>query len=54
MYYHLVQRYFQKMKIIYVLKADEFMKTNLRKRYLDRMIDLKDTPDIKIITGILQ
>ena len=28
------------------------MKTILRKRYLDRMIDLKDTPDIKIITGI--
>lgn len=28
------------------------MKTILRKKYLDRMIDLKDTPDIKIITGI--
>ena len=28
------------------------MKTILRKRYLDRMIALKDTPDIKIITGI--
>ncbi len=28
------------------------MKTILRKRYLDRMINLKDTPDIKIITGI--
>lgn len=28
------------------------MKTIKRKRYLDRMIDLKDTPDIKIITGI--
>ncbi|MCI8281441.1 MAG: ATP-binding protein [Lachnospiraceae bacterium] len=28
------------------------MKTIVRKRYLDRMIDLKDTPDIKIITGI--
>lgn len=28
------------------------MKTILRKRYLDRMIDLKDIPDIKIITGI--
>lgn len=28
------------------------MKTILRKRYLDRLIDLKDTPDIKIITGI--
>lgn len=28
------------------------MKIILRKRYLDRMLDLKDTPDIKIITGI--
>lgn len=28
------------------------MKTILRKRYLDRMINLKDTQDIKIITGI--
>lgn len=28
------------------------MKKILRKRYLDRMIELKDTPDIKIITGI--
>lgn len=28
------------------------MKTILRKRYLDRMINLKDTLDIKIITGI--
>lgn len=28
------------------------MKTIVRKRYLDRIIDLKDTPDIKIITGI--
>ncbi len=28
------------------------MKTISRKRYLDRMINLKDTPDIKIITGI--
>lgn len=28
------------------------MKTILRKRYLDRMIELKNTPDIKIITGI--
>ena len=28
------------------------MKLILRKRYLDRMIELKDTPDIKIITGI--
>lgn len=28
------------------------MKTIVRERYLDRIIDLKDTPDIKIITGI--
>lgn len=28
------------------------MKTIVRKRYLDRIIDLKDTPDIKIVTGI--
>ncbi len=28
------------------------MKLISRKRYLDRMIELKDTPDIKIITGI--
>lgn len=28
------------------------MKAILRKRYLDRMIQLKDTSDIKIITGI--
>lgn len=31
---------------------NECMKTILRKRYLDRMINLKDTQDIKIITGI--
>lgn len=28
------------------------MKTIMRKRYMDRMKDLRDTPDIKIITGI--
>lgn len=28
------------------------MKTIVRERYLNRIIDLKDTPDIKIITGI--
>ena len=28
------------------------MKTIIRKKYLDRVIELKDTPDIKIITGI--
>lgn len=44
--------YFQKCKKFNFLKANKFMKTILRKKYLDRMIDLKDTPDIKIITGI--
>lgn len=28
------------------------MKTIVRKNYLNRIIELKDTPDIKIITGI--
>ena len=36
----------------YTFESERFMKTILRKRYLDRMIDLKDTPDIKSITGI--
>lgn len=34
------------------LKAGDFMKTICRKRYLEQMIALKDTPDIKIITGV--
>ena len=34
------------------LKAGDFMKTIRRKRYLEQMIALKDTPDIKIITGV--
>ncbi len=34
------------------MKVGGFMKLISRKRYLDRMIELKDTPDIKIITGI--
>ena len=28
------------------------MKTIVRKKYLDRIIELNGTPDIKIITGI--
>ena len=34
------------------MKAGEYMKTIVRKNYLNRIIELKDTPDIKIITGI--
>ena len=43
---------FQKIKIISFLKVGEYMKTIVRKNYLNRIIELKDTPDIKIITGI--
>ena len=35
---------FQKRKKFILLKAGDFMKTILRKRYLERMIALKDTP----------
>lgn len=34
------------------MKVGEYMKTIVRKNYLNRIIELKDTPDIKIITGI--
>ena len=34
------------------MKVGEYMKSILRKNYLNRIIELKDTPDIKIITGI--
>lgn len=43
---------FQKRKKFMFLKAGDFMKTICRKRYLEQMIALKDTPDIKIITGV--
>ena len=43
---------FQKHKKSKLLKVGEYMKTIVRKNYLNRIIELKDTPDIKIITGI--
>jgi len=43
---------FQNYKKIKLLKGGEYMKTIVRKNYLNRIIELKDTPDIKIITGI--
>ena len=43
---------FQKMKNIRFLKVGDDMKTITRAKYLNRIIELNDTPDIKIITGI--
>ena len=43
---------FQKDKKIYFLKARDYMKTITRTKYLNRIIELNQTPDIKIITGI--
>ena len=43
---------FQKSKKFYFLKASDYMKTITRTKYLNRIIALNQTPDIKIITGI--
>ena len=41
-----------KLKIILIFESGDNMKTILRAKYLDRIIELNGTPDIKIITGI--
>ncbi len=43
---------FQKIKKFKVLKVGAYMKTITREKYLNRIIELNGTPDIKIITGI--
>ena len=41
--------HFQKIKKIQFLKVSDYMKTITRTKYLDRIIELNGTPDIKII-----
>ena len=50
--YNIFEKTVSKSKKIKLLKADGHMKTITREKYLDRMIALRGTPDIKIITGI--
>ncbi|MEE0255560.1 MAG: ATPase, partial [Lachnospiraceae bacterium] len=44
-------RWFRKIKKFQFLKVGNYMKTITRAKYLDRIIELNGTPDIKIITG---
>ena len=43
---------FRKSKIFEFLKVSDCMRTITRTTYLNRIIELNQTPDIKIITGI--
>ncbi len=51
-YIFLLPEQFQKIKKYLVLKQGGYMKTITRTEYLERIIELNQTPDIKIITGI--
>ena len=41
--------HFQKIKKIVFLKVGDYIKTITRAKYIDRIIELNGTPDIKII-----